>query len=144
MVDGRVDLDRVGDVVGRRERVDRALRGGDDADREQALLAEQATDRGDELATTRLESPSGTGETAWSAGSTFTKTVSLKRSQPTIEPGIRSPSWKTTYTRSAPRTVASSAPEFVTTCRFVRMWPSEETMKPDPWAAGRSGSRSRS
>ena len=46
--------------------------------------------------TTRLESPSGTGETAWSSGSTLTSPVSLKRSQPTIEPGIRSPSAKTT------------------------------------------------
>jgi hypothetical protein len=64
----------------------------------------------------------------------LTSPVSLKRSQPTIVPGIRSPSWNTTYTRSAPFTVAPSAPEFVTTWELVRMWPVSETMNPDPWA----------
>jgi hypothetical protein len=46
--------------------------------------------------TTLPESPSGSGESAWSSGSTLITPVSLKRSQPTIEPRIRSPSAKTT------------------------------------------------
>ena len=50
VVDRRVDLDRLGDVVGGGQRRDRALGRRDDADRERVLLAERAADRGDRLA----------------------------------------------------------------------------------------------
>ena len=87
MVDRRVDLDRAGDGVGRGERVDRAL-----VAETTPTANEVSWPNGLPIAatgsptTTRLESPSGSGATAWSSGSTFTSPVSLKRSQPTMDP----------------------------------------------------------
>ena len=46
--------------------------------------------------TTRAESPSGTGSSGWSSGSTLITPTSLKRSQPTIRAGTRSPSVNST------------------------------------------------
>ena len=46
--------------------------------------------------TTRPEVPSGTGASAWSAGVTRITPTSLKRSQPTIFAGTRSPSENST------------------------------------------------
>ena len=50
VVDRRVGLDRVDEVVARGQRADRALRRRDDADRERVLVAERAADRGHRLA----------------------------------------------------------------------------------------------
>ena len=63
MVDRGVDLDRAGDVVVRGQGLDRALRRRDDADRERASCPNglPITATGSPT-TTRLESPSGSGD----------------------------------------------------------------------------------
>ena len=100
-IDLRVGLDRVRDgEPARGERVDRAAGGRDDADGQRALLAERASDRGDRLADDDLRRSrrAGRGRGAWSAGVTRITPTSLKRSQPTTRPPIRSPSANSTYT----------------------------------------------
>ena len=139
MGDRGVDLDRVDQLeVGRRQGRDRAADRRDDPDGERVLVAERAADRGDRLADDDVGGAAERQHRERVRGGRRREGRRRRRRRPSRRPWPEPGRGRRTRRRPgpppSPGVPAGASPAFVITWAFVRIVPSAEMTKPEPWA----------